>query len=301
MPLHTYYDTRLAPVTFDYAVFLVGAEAYRQQIGVSSLYLYVVAPEFRHATPREHATELSEKRWRVKHILGQLPDLMPTVQRVTLQQDTFNQISFPNYPPAYPPRPGETIPIPYYPRVIVKQFRAGCDVQPYTSSEYAKYLVRSATRGHEYFTITLRTNKFQTERNSNLQSWYEVYRELKSHGYKVWVLPDFEDTYGAREAYKYDWPIATFALDDLELRLALYEDAKNNLAVNNGICVLLTFSKAPHTLFKMLTEGIRTTSVEYFKDNWMLDVGEQPPFFQPNQKWVWEDDTVENILAAIEY
>lgn len=301
MPLHTYYDTSLAPVTFDFAVFLVGAESYRQSFGLSSIHLYISASSFRKASARDQETDESEKRWRVKHILGQLPNILPTVQRVTFQNDAINQIVFPVFPPKFPPRTGELFKFPYQPKNIVKQFGLGCNVQPFESSEYAKLLIYSATQGREYITITLRTSKIQPARNSDLNSWYEVYKVLKSRGYQVWILPDFEDSFADREAYNYDWPIAHFAMDDLNLRLALYEGAKDNLGVNNGICVLLTFSKAPHKLFKMVTQGIETTSEGYFTTNWMIEVGENPPFFQPNQQWIWKEDLAENILSALDY
>ena len=42
MALQAYYDTRYAPITFDYANFLVCAEAYRQSINLPRINLHVV-------------------------------------------------------------------------------------------------------------------------------------------------------------------------------------------------------------------------------------------------------------------
>lgn len=299
MPLHVYYDTRMAPVTFDFAVFLVNAEVYRQSIGVTSSYVYIVAPGFREKTERDTITELEEKEWRVRHILRPLPNLIPSVYRVSVLSDTFNQISYPVFPAAYPPPPGHDVAVPYLPNTMEKLHGAGHDVQPFSATPYAKHLVRSVTMGHEYVTITLRTSKFQPERNSSLRNWYEVYKELTRQGLKVWVLPDFEDIFASREAYKFDWPIAHFAVSDLDLRLALYEDAKDNLFVSNGIGAILTFSKCPFKMFKVCNEAFTATNKKYFAKQWNIGPGESPAFFQENQKWLWLDDDVQDIMGEL--
>lgn len=301
MPIHAYYDTRMAPVTFDFGVFLVNTEAYRQSAGVSSIHLYIVAPDFRSATEREKFIETPEMRWRLQHIVKQLPTILPTIQRTNMQYDELNTVSRPSYPTDYPPRQGEYGKIPYSPKFTIQYARAGFDVQPFRATDYAKHLVRNITRGHEYVTITLRTTKFQNSRNSNLESWYQVYKELVRKKHKVWVLPDFEDTYSAQEAYRYDWSIAHFALSDLDLRLALYEDAQDNFFVSNGITALVAFSKCRFKMFKIFHPGITTANEEYFRDHWAVEVGETPEFFGEGQNWVWQDDTVDNILSTIDY
>ena len=301
MPLHVYYDTRMAPVTFDFATFLVTAEAYRQSIEISSSYLYIVAPDFRFMSERDRTTEVAEKRWRVIHILAQLPKLIPAVRRVTWQTDLYSQILYPNFPAVYPPPPGQAVTFPYVASHVMKAFKNGLDVQPFQATEHAKFLARSFTRGHDYVTITLRTSRFQPERNSNISEWYKVYKELSAKGYNVWVLPDFEDTFANKEAYALDWPIAHFAVGDLDLRLALYEDALDNLAVNNGICAILNFSKAPQKIFKVVTSGIKTTDPDWVKKTWVAEEGETPEIFQQNQKWIWKDDTASIVLSSLDF
>jgi len=300
MPLHVYYDTRVAPATFDFATYLVGADLYRQSIGVSSSYIYIVAPHFRGLTAREKSTNEEEMRWRLHHILSPLPHLIPQNHRITIQNDTFNQISYPVYPPTYPPAPGKDFRVPYTPASLFRYVDAGMDIQPFVPSERGRYLTRNITAGHEYYTITLRTTRFQPDRNSNLESWYKVYKELVARGKKVWVIPDFEDFFGDRLAFNYDWQIAHFAIFDLQLRMALYHDAKDNLYVSNGIGTLLMFSKSPLKMFRVSNPSHQSTNEKYFAKNFRIEAGESPKFFQDNQKWIWLDDSAENILETIE-
>lgn len=300
MPLHVYYDTRLAPTTFDMAVFLVGAEQYRKSIGVTSSYVYIISPQFRGKTAREKLISEDEMRWRAQHILLPLPHLIPSTQRVAFQNDTFNQISYPNYPPNYPPVPSQNISIPYVPSVLAPYVEAGMDVQPFTSCKHAIFLVRNITAGHEYVTITLRCTKFQPERNSDLESWYQVYKELTKRGIKVWVVPDFEDVFGARKAFQYDWPIADFAIYNLQLRLALYLYAKDNLFVSNGIGSILMFSKSPFKMFRVSNQLFNSTNDQYFAKYFQIEAGQSPRFFQDYQRWIWEDDKPDKILESLD-
>lgn len=300
MPLHVYYDTRLAPVTFDFATFLVNAEAHSQLVGTTSIYLYIIAPKFRMMSTRDVEYDDAEKTWRVHHILGQLPRVLPSVKRTILQRDSFNQISYPNYPVDYPPLQGSKNKFPYFASQVIKNYRSGLNVQPFRASEHAKFLARSVTRGHSYTTISLRTSKFQTTRNSNLDAWYQVYSRLTQAGKTVWVIPDFEDMLNDRKALQYDWKLAEFSAYDLDLRLALYEDAEDNLAVNNGVCSLLNFSLAPHKVFKIETQGIQATEAASILQLWGAEPGQTPEIFQDNQRWIWQEDTFDNIMSQIE-
>jgi hypothetical protein len=297
MALNAYYDTRHAPITFDFAYFLINAECYRQASRLPSINLNIICPAFRNLSPRDKEYEDSEKAWRVHHIVGQIPKLLPTVRETKFQYDEVQQISFPNYPTTYPYTVGKDPLRSYSPTVFRAMHEKGCQIQPFEASSHAKKLVRNYTRGHPYVTISLRTTGFQTERNSNIEAWYKFSLALRESGMRVLVIPDFEDTFSNRTAWEYDWDVVDFAAHDLDLRLALYEDAVDNFTVNNGVSAVLFFSKCSFKMFKMTVPGIQTTTAEYLKANWDVDPGETPSFFQDNQKWVWQDDTVENLMA----
>ena len=300
MPLPVYYDTRLAPVTFDFANFLINAEATRQLTPYTSIHLHIVAPEFRMASNRDHQTEASEKRWRVNHIVGQIPKLLPTVQKIELLYEVPKQILVPNYPPGYPNELEKHSGNFYSPLVMLGLFDQGAKVQCFQSSEHAKRLVRTYTRGHPYVTISLRSSQFQVTRNSNLDAWYKFSKALEERGKKVLVIPDFDDCFNTRAAWKYDWTVADFAAHDLDLRLALYEDADDNFTVNNGVVTTLFYSKCPFKMFKVNMPGIQTTAESFISHHWQVKAGGSPKIFKDNQKWVWLDDSLENLMAHID-
>lgn len=297
--LHVYYDTRYGPVTFDYALFLVCAEAQRQKSGLPFIDLNIIAPDYRQRSPRDLEISRDEKNWRVNHIHMRLPNLLPTVNRVALQKSIPSQILLPTFPSTYPPRTDKDTSVPYIPKYITKYFLQGCDVQPFRASARALEISSKFTGATDYYTISLRTTEFQRIRNSRLDEWYEVYKYLKSNGFNVFVIPDFEDVTATQEAYLYDWTIAEFATHELDLRLALYSQAIDNLCVNNGIAHIMSFAKVPFKMFQMVTPGIDTTSESFIFKNAGVSKDGSPLYFEPNQRWVWKDDKARNILEEL--
>lgn len=297
MALNAYYDTRRAPITFDFIYFLINAECYRQVGQLPAISLHIICHAFRNLSPRDQEYDDSEKIWRVHHIIGQIPKLLPTVREKSFRFEELKQVSLPSYPPYYPFHVGDSALRSYSPTVFRGLHEEkGCQIQPFVASKHAKNLIRSYTKGRRYITISLRTTEFQTERNSNIEAWYKYSLAMRDSGVNVLVIPDFEDAFKERVAWKYDWEVVDFAAHDLDLRLALYEDAIDNLAVNNGVTALLFFTKCPFKMFKVAVPGVVTTSTEFLKGNWDVDPGETPSFFQDNQRWIWQDDTVENLM-----
>ena len=174
--LHVYYDTRFAPVTFDYSNFLVSAEAYRQSIQIPQISLNIVSPSYRSISHRDTVIDDPEKKWRVNHILSRLPILLPTISKINIHSVIPETISLPTFPTGYPPRSAEESAkvTPYLMNSVNKYYGLGCNVQPFDSSNHAKKLANEITSGNPYFTISLRTSKFQKARNSNLEEWYKV-------------------------------------------------------------------------------------------------------------------------------
>ncbi len=301
MALQAYYDTRYAPITFDYANFLVCAEAYRQSINLPRINLHVVASSFRDISVRDVKFMNDEKFWRVNHILMRIPNLIPSISQVTLYKTPPETLFYPTFPSTYPPRtPEESLSVtPYLMDRVSKFHNLGCNVRPFKASNHARKLVKDFTSDKPYFTISLRTSNFQIERNSNLEEWYKVYSALKESSFNVFVIPDFEDILTKNEAKKYDWKLVEFAAFELDLRLALYENAIDNLCVSNGTSVIAFYSNSPVKMFKIVVDGITATSEKSLKYSSGVARGNAPSFCKDNQKWIWEDDTFENIMATL--
>src|SRR5207249_1092139 len=80
----------------------------------------------------------------------------------------------------------------------------------------------------DYITITLRQS-FRSEWRNSSPDWLKVAEWLKSEGEEVYILEEAEEV-----------PIS------IERRMAIYANAKMNLAVGNGPMVLCWLSEAPY-------------------------------------------------------
>ena len=52
-------------------------------------------------------------------------------------------------------------------------------------------------------------------------------------------------------------------------------------------------------MFKIVVDGITATSEKSLKYSSGVARGNAPSFCKDNQKWIWEDDTFENIMATL--
>jgi hypothetical protein len=300
MNLNTYYDLKYGPCTFDFATYLVLANAVRQSIKHESMSVTIVCDRFRKKTYRDHKLLETHKDWRVKHILSRLPFLIPQVSNLDMVKKPLEEIKFPAFPGGYPPHPQDTtwtMPIgiidlePFYNNKEI-------NLRPFRSSEGAKDLINTVFNDN-VITITLRTSKFEPLRNSNLSEWYKVYLELKKMKFRPIVIPDFDDYMGDQDFAKYDWEIYAPAVMDIDLRLALYEKSADNLCIQNGTSTLLMFSDCRYHMFKILTEEVSATSASHLKRTIGIDIGEPLAFSTTDQQWIWENDDADKILKFV--
>jgi len=261
--LNVYYDTRLAPITFDFGTYLVVANAFRQKLKLDRLYLHLIRQGFRNVTERETAYDYDTKAWRFRHIVLPLANLLPAVSGVSWTSNGPSDLKIPYFPVTYPPRSQAEAKtsIPYLSNSLLKYKGSGIDLRPYASGPQAERLARNLVGGTEkgLVTISLRTSNQQLERNSVLPVWHAVYKTLVGEGYKVLIIPDFEDVTSDRLYSKYDWSVFMPATFDLDIRLALYSIARLNLGVLNGVLVPLFHSRYPYLIFKPNVESVNQT------------------------------------------
>lgn len=304
--LNVYYDTRLAPVTFDFGSYLVIANAERQLLKLDSLSVHLHRPGFRNKTVREHAYDLGTKEWRFNHILLALTTILPTVSTVRWSKHNPSEIRFPSFPISYPPRSSaeHATSIPYLSNTLLRYKGKGLDLLPYQATDYSANLASSLARISDkergrLVTISLRTSNQQTERNSNLRSWHEVYKRLSAAGFTVFVIPDFEDVLGERQFQQFDWNVFLPAVFDLSVRLGLFSTAIMNLGVLNGILVPLFHSTYPYLIFKPNVETINQTTTTWLRDIFGIEKGENFWWATREQRLSWEvDDSPQVIVDA---
>ena len=148
--------------------------------------------------------------------------------------------------------------------------------------------------GRKPIVITLRHYGYGTARNSDLSAWMEFVSGLDRSLYAPVVVPDTEGALAAAPEFG-GAPVFTAAAWSLGLRMALYERAYLNLMVNTGPHLLCMFNeRCRYLMFKVLTPSVRQTSEAYMRFLG-FEIGAQPPFASPVQRWVWEDDRPEVI------
>lgn len=149
--------------------------------------------------------------------------------------------------------------------------------------------------GRKPVVITLRECRYWPKRNSNLDAWTRFAHDCG------------EDVIFVRDTAKADEPIEGFetcprASRDLLFRAALMAQAKANLHVANGPCMLSFYSDVPFLNFKQLCPE----HPDYWpgQAGWWrltgLEVGEQFPWLNPTQRLTWTDDSYENIVRKWE-
>ena len=298
MKLNVYYDLKYVPCTFDFATYLVLCNAIRQDMNLDSMAVNIICGEFRKRTARDHKTLDSHKNWRVHNILSRLPFLIPEVTDLDIIKRSIDRIEFPAFPGGYPSEDTNSSHFPVSPKVL-EHFvsNKAINLRPYRASEEAKKIINS-TFDDNVITITLRTSKHNPIRNSNLDEWYKVSQELKNSNFRPIIIPDFDDYMNEQDFAKYDWEIYAPAIIDLDLRLALYEKAYDNLCINNGTSVLLHYSDCKYRMFKIICDTDSTTP-EFYKTITGLELEGKYEFATSDQHFIWEDDSADIILKHL--
>ncbi|MDG2252107.1 MAG: hypothetical protein P8K73_00485 [Methylophilaceae bacterium] len=298
MKLNVYYDMNYAPASFNFASYLVLANAVRQKMGVESMGITIVADQYRKRTAREENRPESEMKFKVAHILSKLPFLIPEVESLDITTTPLTEIKRPTFPFRYPGREDDLNQIPYSDGFLHEFYgQEDINLRPYRASEQAKFFVDNLF-GDDVITIQLRTSYNLSVRNSNLDEWYKVYQELKRLRFRPIVIPDFEDCLTNKLFTKYDWEVFEPAAFDHDIRLALSEKAINNLVVNHGANAPMIHSDCPYILFKWIAATVEAT-VECHKKSFLIDYGEDLKWAGPNQHLIWDDDNADIILKAL--
>ena len=280
-PLRALWDQSLSPVTFDFGTYLAVLDGHRQlnrpKAGID---LTIRTGTFRQLTARDLGTNLEEKRWRLKSVIVDLCELLPTIRALALTPDDNGPFDFP-----------EDSNAPYYARLVVDLHRKGANPLVLKAPAYACQQIRFP---RPYVTMTLRTSSYFPDRNPDLNTWHRFSLFLRAIGYTVVVIPDQEDFLNTRRYAHFDWTVYEAACLDLRLRMALYENAAMNIGSSNGPVGIMFYSQAPVLQFDQLRGGICTP--EFWRTSNGFPVGEQFPWSRPNQRMTWTDSSYENMI-----
>jgi hypothetical protein len=307
--LYAFYDLGVAPVSFDFLWFLVGAELERQRRGLDWIHTVIVPGP--HGGLRKECVELENgiapeaRRARVNTVLVPACALLPNVSGVTVagsrsQAEVLVKLASANvfparYEPAFPRYPG-----PQEPLRAAREEGAKVGVLRATAVDLASVddWLAAHCNSSRVVTVTLRSYNYVPARNSNITAWTDFARRLDGERFSVVFVPDtaqcFNDTFSELNGF----PVFSEAAVVLGLRTALYQRAYLNLGVNNGPMGLCWLNdQTRYITFKMLSQAAPQTTPEYMKFLG-FEIGKSPPFATAWQQWVWEEDDLDVIERA---
>ena len=281
-----YYDMRVAPVTFDAAVFFAFAVSMCRKQGFYLFDVHIVASGFRNVTRREKAYTLDQRTWRLFNMITRLPPLIPGVVDVGLWRGDWvpmSPLKFPtDYDPANPKAP------PYLFPPLLKARALGGDVQVFQASNSARAWARHRMGEGKNIVVALRSSDFNKDRDASYEDWSQVCTHLTKMGYNVFVIPDQWDVLYERDYLKYEWNVVTEAAIDLDLRLALYQECYTNIVWTGGHTALHWLSKSKFLMFGVRNEKNPVSTGAWFESQG-ITVGVQPNFFLPFQEFDWKE------------
>ena len=311
--LYAFYDLGVAPITFDFLWFLVGAELERQRRGLASIQA-VIVPGPRDGLRREDpgydkAVAPSARRERIAGILLPACDLLRSVTAVTVatsRDEAANLVELARervYPARYEPA------LPIYPNSsgplrAAREAGAKIGVLRATAADLAavdRWLAAEKIAAPPV-TITVRDYEYMPERNSNYAAWTAFARRLDPARYPIVFVPDANRCGKDLPPVLSEFRVYNDAASVLGLRMALYERAYINLGVNNGPMGLCWLDeRTRYITFKILTQTAPQATPEYMR-HLGFEIGSSLPGGMPWQKWVWENDelpVIEREFAAM--
>ncbi len=305
------FDLGCAPVTFDFATFLAGAELERRRRGLARIFVVFIPGSYdglrRELPEYESAIAPSLRHWRKRHIVISMLTLLPTVQGYAMCPDRETagamlpedrSVLFPADYRVWLPRQPEK-------RVVQDHVAAGVSIWPmFRSTDRARQLVAeflaSVCRDRRAVVITLRASAAAPRRNSRVDEWAEFARGLDRRRFTPIFVDDSEAPIdGCKSASLAGETFCDSARWNVEIRMALYEAAWLNLAVMHGPMELCWYSEASrYVLF--LEVGTEPGSSEEAITEGGARIGADLQFATPFQHVVWGRDDAATIATAFD-
>ncbi len=182
-------------------------------------------------------------------------------------------------------------------RTLVQAARAGESVPKLKARPQVIEQVRKWLDGRRPITITLREAEHWRHRNSNRVAWVAFANDLKKEGKHVIFV---RDTARANEPIE-GQETCPLASVNLEVRVALYEEAEANLFISNGPASLAWFGTRPYLQFVSLDEdgAFAAGTSRWWEEYCDMKPGDNYPWAaELYQRLIWDLDTYQNIHKA---
>jgi hypothetical protein len=299
IPLLAIYDLQVAPITFNFAEFLVLANLECLSRGLAE-YEVLLVPRVAEVVldgSYDRIHDEDSKAWRLRQIIMPLVFMSPLCKGVRLLPNreciTSSLNGFQVFPLAYSKNYWQ---VPDHTRI----YRELTDkyVGLYPGDQALRYIDRwisANANGLPVVSLTYRQQKYAVNRNSQLAEAIKFLEWVKEQGYFPVLIPD---TDVASEVSQYDKGIYLFSdlAWNLELRAAFYQQAALNFFVPNGTTSLAIFNQKTRYVIMRFNEG----GDAHEMDRIGLKKGNNLPFATKGQILVWSDDTLSEYIKIFQ-
>ncbi len=295
------YNLRNAPITFDFAFFLSIACCEANRIGATGARLWIIEGEFRSRTIRDQQMPISEKRWRVDHII------LPIARRCSFIRDVVitNGFSGPDKSPRVFPRGGGDDPnVPIAAGYLNQYWAIGISPIIFEPSEEAVLRVRrrfsELLDNQKMACLTIRQSRYFEHRNTDLNEINGICDYLDSKGFGVVVIPDSDNACIA--GVTRNATVWSEGATNLDLRLALAQAAYVNIGPSNGPVAMLFLTRDVRVLQYDLLKSDHTGLgvLEGWEKTLGFPVPGNYPWAENGSALKWVDLTAKNVIPDIE-
>jgi tetratricopeptide (TPR) repeat protein len=299
--LHAFYDFAVGGISFDFAAFITLAEVERARRGFDGIHL-VIVPGLGDGFHPNPLYDVEHKQWRLRNIILPVAHLLPSLAALSLcasrdeGQHFFDAAGGNVYPTRYQPdKPLTTVHTGWCSLAAC----LGHNVQVLSASpqarRYARQWLDARAAQRRAVVITLREASFRPERNTDPALWAELAHALATKGYFPVIIRDIERSLDPTPREFEGLTVFPEGPFNLDLRLALYEEAFLHVSVNNGASSLCGWDRNVQFVF--------VVGPEEFADpvpRWAgVAHGKQLPYYNRFQRHLWQRPDVSTLMNEI--
>lgn len=309
--LTAFFDMRKLPVNSDFFYFMTSATMAAQAAGCESFRVIVVPGAFG-GFRDDQKYAASDLHWRYRSLILGATKVFPACAGLLTARSLDEARALeklaaggPGYPGGYAVDHPEAAYLAGLFLPIAEAAKAGKTIPATRASDGARAFVRERlaklAEGREVLTISLRECPYKTVVNSDPEAWADVVRQIGPERFKIVLVRDTHQVWGAPFGNALDdLPQFPEAALDVDVRMALYEQAYLNLWTANGASFGIgAFNPAIRFLQFKNIGAHQAHRPEYFREWFLLDPdrGEQPPWFTREQRMTWRDEVPAEMMA----
>lgn len=289
MTLTACYDLERNPPTYDVVTFLANLELERIARGEPDIDLHILPGHhggFRRDDLWPHSVD--ERVHLRDNVVLPICRMLPSIRRVRLADD--RSVGYVGGSASVAGCEDRWISLPF----ILKALRGG--------SRPLRADLEHAKLSAPLVTFTLREAEHHKERNSRADEWALAAEELSYQGLQIVIVRDTRMAHLPLIPADAEFSVAQAVNVPhvLEERARLYAAATLNVGISNGPMWMAVFMDAPVLMLRPTTNAAHGGYDDRYYTKCGLPPGSQLPTSPHHQRLVWEEDTRDNIVHAVE-